>query len=108
VQARLMNVVWGVWLVISVFMWPHSDAQFVNAWICGSVLLLLAAVTMRFPVLHPASGALGLWLIASSLLFESNGATVWNHTVMGLLIATASLLPLTGGTAGREPRQSRA
>jgi len=49
--ARIVNIVLGVWLFISAFLWPHTYAQMTNTWILGVLCVVFALVAMRVPVL---------------------------------------------------------
>jgi hypothetical protein len=99
----IVSIVLGIWLAFSVFLWPHGDAQFVNAWISAGVLLSLAVATVRFPWLHAASTPVGMWLIASSLFLEASRVTLWNHLIIGLMVVVVGLL---GGSSVPRPRRS--
>ena len=38
--ARIVNLVLGIWLFISAFVWPHSTAQMTNTWILGVLTVI--------------------------------------------------------------------
>src|SRR5690349_1717021 len=44
---RWLNVLLGVWLFISAFLWPHSQAQFTNTWLMGVLAVIFALLASR-------------------------------------------------------------
>jgi hypothetical protein len=104
VGARLMNTVLGAWLFLSAFLWPHTPAQRMNAWVVG-----IAAVTAGLAGLGPSkfgryvNAALGGWLVAAAVFLPHiRAATFWNHLLVGLaLVLFASASSLADLTARR-------
>jgi len=66
-----------------------------NAWVLGIVIAALALwAAFQFAEWHDwANGILGVWLIVSPWIlgFAAMTAAVWNHVIVGLLIAALAL-----------------
>lgn len=101
---RIGNVILGVWLFISAFLWQHSPAQFMNTWIVGALTVLVALVATRYGELRYLNTALSVWLFISAwALPHFNIATVWNNAIVGLAIFCVSLVPTDRYLAPRGP-----
>ena len=72
-NARLINVLLGVWLFISAFLWPHTYEQMTNTWILGVLCVVFALIAMRVPQARYLNTALAVWLFISA--FALPGAT---------------------------------
>jgi len=86
-----VNVMLGVWLILSPWLFTVVAGTGPAAWISWSVgagIVTLAFVAMYKPALW--SDALGLmlgaWLMASTWLFGFDGAVAANAVIMGLLV----------------------
>lgn len=103
--ARILNVLLGVWLFISAFVWQHSDAQFTNTWILGVLCVAFAIIAMRVPQVRYLNTALAVWLFISAFaLPRISQATLWNNLLVAIAIFVVSLLPsraVLGGGPGR-------
>ena len=94
-KVRVLNALLGMWLLVSAFLWPHSLAQFHNAWITGALATMFAIMSMsgarwsRYP-----NFALGLWLFFS-LVFLGVGsmATALNHVLVAVGLIITSFMP---------------
>ena len=88
-----INVVLGVWLFASAFLWPHSLATFINALVVGIVIAGSAIVAMRWPAARLVDTAAGVWLIASLFAWPSVApATAWTHFFVGAAVALVSIV----------------
>ncbi|HSN96798.1 MAG TPA: SPW repeat protein [Candidatus Nanopelagicales bacterium] len=97
--ARGINVALGVWLFISAFLWPHSYAQFTNAWVLGVLCVAFAVIGMWAPPARYLNTALGVWLFISAWALPTiSSGTVWNHVIVSIAIFAVSLLPTTTRT----------
>ena len=108
-MARYANIVLGVWLFISAFLWLHSYAQMTNTWIVGLLCVLLAIVALRVAVARYVNAILAVWLFISAFALPSvHVGTVWNNALVAIAIFFVSLLPAYAergprGTAGPGP-----
>lgn len=100
--ARVINVVLGVWLVVSAFLWTHSAEQMNNGWIVGVLATACALVAMRVPEVRYLNTVLAVWLFISVWALPTiNTATVWNNVIVAIAMFFASLAP---GYVGGRPR----
>lgn len=108
--ARIANVVLGVWLFISAFIWPHTQAQMTNTWIVGALIAIFALVAMRAPQARYVNTALAIWLFISVwVLPVESTATLWNNAIVAIAVFVLSLLPSRvemPGQIGRPPGSS--
>lgn len=109
IAARGVNIVLGVWLFISAFVWVHTGAQMTNTWIVGILVALFGAIAVRFPQARWVNTALAIWLGISLWVLPTFAATFWNNLIVGLAVLVASLIPgeATGTTAGRRAPPER-
>jgi hypothetical protein len=99
---RVINLILGVWLFISAFIWPHTQAQMTNTWILGVLAVVFSLVAMyadtraRF-----LNTILSIWLFISVwALPRENAGTAWNNVIVSILMFIFSLTP---GGAVRAP-----
>ena len=94
---RIINTALGVWLYLSVFVWPHTEAQRANAVLTGTFIALTAiAVESLGPRsrLRMLDAALGFWLLVSIFAFPTTSlATQLNSAIVGVIVIAVSLLP---------------
>ncbi len=92
--ARGINVVLGIWLFSSAFVWQHTTAQRTNTWILGILCVIFALVAMSTPQVRWLNTALAVWLFISVwALPHMNLATMWNNALVAIAIFIASLVP---------------
>lgn len=95
--ARIVNTVLGVGLFVTVFLWPHTTAQTVNATLVGLFVALTALSALSTGPrsrLRMANAALALWLLVSIVAFPTlSVATHITSAVVGLLVLVLALLP---------------
>ncbi len=104
VGARVANIVLGVWLFISAFVWLHSYASRTNTWICGLLAVAFAVWALWAPAARWLNTALSIWLFFSTLvIFHANVGTLWNNIIVAILVFAFSLVPSNAMTrrAGR-------
>lgn len=102
-----VNVLFGVWLIISPFIWGYSDNAVAawNSYILGIAVALFAIIALFSPQAWEewVNLILGVWLIISPfvLAFSSGLAdATWTNIIMGILVAGDSLW--AGSQAGRQ------
>jgi hypothetical protein len=90
-----LNAMFGGWLFISAFLWPHTLAQFHNAWIVGLLATALALVSIAgMRAARYLNGALALWLFFATLAFpRASGLTLLNNVLVAIALIVTSLLP---------------
>ncbi len=104
--ARAVNVVLGVWLFISAFVWSHTTAERTNTWILGILCVVFALIAMREASVRWLDTALAVWLFISVwALPHSNLGTMWNNALVAIAVFVVSLIPRTGEPAMGVHRQ---
>lgn len=104
--ARSLNLVMGIWLFATAFLWQHTDASRLNTWLVGVLVGACAFVAAWVPMARWGNTALSIWLFFSSLsLYHLSGATLWNNVIVAIIVFLASLVP--GSATGREGRPPR-
>ena len=87
IWARYANLTLGLWLQISSFAWPHTDATRVSAWLPGLLISVLAVLSMSAPPLRWLNGVSAIWLLAwTAATAESEPLTYWNGIACGVLV----------------------
>lgn len=102
-----LNIMVGIWLFISTFLWRHSGAQFSNTWIMGAIVAVVGAVSLARPALRYLNTLAGAWLIISAFALPTIAAgTRWNNFLVGVIVVTLSLSGSEGvNVPTRHPRQ---
>lgn len=108
--ARIANVVLGLWLFVSAFVWPHTYAEEANATLVGPFIALtsLAAWTVGPRVqLCYINAALGAWLLMSIVGFPPRSlVTAVHDAIVGALVFVFALIPIPSSTpSAREAQQ---
>jgi hypothetical protein len=89
-----LNILLGIWLFISAFVWTHSQAQLTNTWILGVLCVVFALIAMRMQQVRYLNTALAVWLFISAFALPgSSRATVWNNALVAIAIFVVSLAP---------------
>jgi hypothetical protein len=91
-NGRYLNIIVGIWLFISAFVWRHSTAQFTNTWIMGIVVVAIAAVAFGWTAFRYVNTLAGAWLIISAFALPTfSAATRWNNFIVGVVVVLLSL-----------------
>ncbi len=102
--ARGLNILLGIWLFISAFVWPHTVPQRTNTWIMGVLCVIFAAIALSVPAVRWLNTALAIWLFISVwALPHVNVGTQWNNALVAVAIFIISLIPEQAG--GMAPRR---
>lgn len=106
-----LNVILGIWLIISAFVLAATAAAFWNSLLVGIFVLILAATRMSRPTVSTkplgwTNAVVGIWLIlAPFVLGYVTQAATWNSIAVGVLLlvfaAWSASLPRTMPTTGR-------
>ncbi|MBI5545397.1 MAG: hypothetical protein HY901_16045 [Deltaproteobacteria bacterium] len=92
--ARVANIVLGIWLFMSAFLWPHSPQQATNTWVMGVLCVSFAIVALAMPQASYLNTALSAWLLVSAFVLPRvSSATLWNNALVAVAIFLASLAP---------------
>lgn len=91
---RWVSILAGLWLFLTVFLWPHSGDSLANAWMVGVLIVGAGVAALYRPRLRFANTVLGLWLLVSTLWIEHvSTGTIWNHLTVAVVVIAASLVP---------------
>jgi hypothetical protein len=93
VAPRVANLILGVWLFISAFLWPHSQAQMTNTWIVGVLAVVFSLISMyAAPQARYLNTILSIWLFVSAwALPRVSVGTMWNNAIVAILMFIFSL-----------------
>lgn len=100
---RILNAMLGLWLFVSAFLWPHTPAQFHNAWLVGLLVTIFAVLTIAgFHRARYIGFALALWLfLSTAFLPRISGGTALNHVLVAVGLVITSLFPTRARVVGR-------
>lgn len=91
-SARYANVIIGIWLFISAFVWAHTPAQQTNTWMVGLLCIAFALWASAAPAVRYLNTALAVWLFISVWALPAvSAATVWNNIICSILMFVVSL-----------------
>ncbi len=91
---RWLNLVLGVWLFISAFIWPHTAASQTNTWIVGILIAIFAIAAMFAPAVRWVNTVLAVWLFVSTLFIQHvTAGTAWNNCIVAVIVFFVSLAP---------------
>lgn len=99
---RGINIVVGLWLILSAFSWVHSGPQQMNALVVGAACAAAAVAALRVPAARFVNLGLAIWLFVSTWIFSvSSPSTVWNNVLAAFVMLIVSLVPSRRETAFR-------
>lgn len=91
---QLVNILLGVWLFISAFLWPHAPPELTNTWILGALCVVFAFVALSVDWFRFFNTALAIWLFISAFALPTvSRGTVWNNALVAIAIFLLSLAP---------------
>lgn len=108
-QARIVNILLGIWLFISAFIWIHTPAQMTNTWIVGLLAVLFSAIALAVPRARYLNTVLAVWLFISVWVIPTVAlGTMWNNVLVAIAIFIFSLVPSVRGPVTTErPAEQR-
>ncbi len=87
-----INLVVGVWVFISAFLWPHTFAMRTDTWIVGALIVLFSLLAMTTPPLRFVNTALAVWLFVTTLAFPHvRLGTLWSNIIASIIVFVVSL-----------------
>ena len=103
-SARYLNLGLASWLLVSVFLWPHSEPHFLVAVFVGALLAVVAPFEMGSPLVRKiATSAGGLLVLATIALPRQSTLTLWHDGLIGLAIVGISFFGPPHGIMPRRP-----
>lgn len=95
----------GIWLLISAFLWPHSASAETNTWIVGASIAIVAAWALFTPRVRWVNTLLASWLGLSTLfIYHLTIGTLWNNLAVAIIVFVSSMIP-TGSPISDAPRR---
>ena len=91
---RLLQVVLGAWLIVTVFIWTHSRVQAFVALGAGGLTVALGLLSAKLSSLRILTALAGVWLLVASFVSPGAPLTLFNNLAVALLIIFLSFLPL--------------
>jgi hypothetical protein len=90
--ARFANIILGIWLILSSFIWRDAVAHFVNDWVVGVLIALVALAAFWLPSLRHINSIIAIWLFLSPFwMVWQRTATFWNCVIVAILVFSFSL-----------------
>lgn len=90
-----INLVIGVWLVISAFVWPHVGAALANTVIVGLMIAVLAGAAFWRPAASAVIALPGAWLVLSAIfIHHGHSVTPLHNAVLGGIAILAATTPI--------------
>ncbi|HUJ59379.1 MAG TPA: hypothetical protein VLX92_12830 [Kofleriaceae bacterium] len=91
---RAVNLIAGVWLFISAFVWPHTMGELTDTWIVGVLIAIASIWALYTPAMRFANTVLSIWLFFSTLVIAHTVvATTWNNLIAAIVVFVMSLTP---------------
>jgi hypothetical protein len=102
--ARALNLILGLWLFVSAFVFARAPVTFTNAWILGLLVVTMVAIALKTPSARYLNTALSAWLLVSAFVLPHlRAAERWHDAIVAIAIFAFSLVPTTLRT--RLPRR---
>ena len=70
-SARLLNIVAGIWLFISAFVWTHTMAQRTNTWIMGIIIAAVVNMFIASSALQFAISVIGVLVFTGLTAYDT-------------------------------------
>ena len=102
---RWVNLLIGLWLIVSAFAWPHTAGAQANTWILGALIAIASAWAVFMPGARFLNTIFAIWLFFATLvIYHASSATVWNNLIAAVVVFVLSLIPNppAGARTGRE------
>lgn len=92
--ARLANVVLGLWLFTSAFVWHHFEGSRNNTCVVGALIVACSVAALRHTAWRRANTVLAGWLVVSTLMVfhPYELATMWNNLLVAGVVCALSLV----------------
>lgn len=92
--ARFGNLLLGIGLQASIFLWPHGDEARVSAWFPGLLISTIALLSMGAPPMRWLNAFVAMWLIVWTMAATSAEPLTYAFGIVsGLLVLILSATP---------------
>lgn len=100
--ARVANIVLGVWLFLSAFVWQHSGASQTNSWILGVIIAVVAGIAMAQPAVRWVNALAAVWLFISTFVIPHvTTATMWHNAILAIAVFALTFIGAGPGERAR-------
>ena len=91
---RWVNLLIGLWLIVSAFAWPHTAGAQTNTWILGALIAIASVWAVYMPGARFLNTIFAIWLFFATLvIYHVSSATVWNNLIAAVIVFVLSLIP---------------
>jgi len=85
--ARYLSLGLASWLLVSAYLWRHSEPQFLVSIFVGALVAIIAPFEVGSPrVRLTTMGAGGLLVLAAIVLPRASTFVLWNNVLVGLAL----------------------
>ncbi len=105
VAVSALNVLLGVWLIATSFLWQHTAAGRASTWIVGLLAVVTGLLARRAAGAFYLDLLLAGWLVASIWLLPHRPFASWNEAMVAIALA---LVPVTLRLFPAPPPERRA
>jgi hypothetical protein len=89
--ARHLNLGLASWLLVSAFLWRHSEPQFLVTVLVGALVAIVAPFEVGPPLARRVTAAAGaLLVLAAVALPRASALTLWHNALIGFAIMVVS------------------
>jgi len=91
---RYCNMLLGLWLFFSAFVWAHTPGSRINTCLVGLFVTIVASMAAGASQLRRLTAVLAGWLAFTTLVvYPSRPATFWNNLILAALVLVVSFIP---------------
>jgi hypothetical protein len=102
-RARYFNLALASWLLVSAFLWPHREAQFLVTVFVGSLVAIVAPFEVGSPLVRKLTAAAGAVLVLATIALPRASMLGGLHNALvGIAIMSVSFF---GPPHGIMPRR---
>jgi hypothetical protein len=88
------NLLVGLWLQSSVFLWPRGNESRLSAWLPGLLISVIALLSLGAPPMRWLNAFVALWLILWTVAATSSEPLAYfNGVASGLLVLVLAAVP---------------
>jgi ABC-type transport system involved in multi-copper enzyme maturation permease subunit len=101
--ASWVNLILGVWLIISAFVWPHLAQAQINTWVLGVIIAGVALVSFAVPMFRWVNALAAVWLFFSTFAVRHETVgTVWNNVIVAIVVFIVAISGSMGVASNRQ------